>query len=372
MYAAPAAACPFCNAVKPTIAQQCENASAAFIGEALDNRSTTPERSQSFKVHRALKGKDLIGAGPKVLTADVPVKQGTLALLLGTPNTQPTTDNGQRTTDNALQWAAVPLDEAGMGYVIAAPDLRQPSAKRLAFFSRFLEHANPLIAEDAYQEFAHATFDQTAEVADKLSQSDLRRWLVDPRVPPERKGLYALVLGLAKNESDREANAKLLRGRVLANESDFRAGFDGILAGYLLLAGRPALELIESRYLSDSKAADGDVRSALKALRFYHDFGRGIPRDSIAAAEEHVLDRPEFAAEAIADLARWEDWRIVERIAGLYEQKEYSGPFIRRAIVGYLKACPEPKAVTALNHLRQRDSMGVAEAEKVLSALSGR
>src|SRR5262249_51790890 len=156
------------------------------------------------------------------------------------------------------------------------------------------------------------------------------------------------------------------RGRIRANESDFRAGFDGVLAGYMLLAGRPALALIESRYLSDAKAADGDVRSTLKALRFYHEFGHDIPADRIATAEEHVLARPEFAAEAITDLARWQDWRVVERIAALYERKEYSGPFIRRAIVGYLKACPEPAAVTALEHLRERDPTGVAEVEKEL------
>ncbi len=344
-------------------------ANAAVIGESLD----APERGgkQSFKVHRALKGKDLIGAGLLKLAADVPVKQGALALLLGTPDTQSSTDHGQLTTDK-LQWTAIPLDEAAVGYVMAAPDLRQPSAKRLAFFARFLEHANPLIAEDAYQEFAHATFDQTAEAAPKLSQSDLRRWLVDPRVPPERKGFYALVLGLAKNEPDRAANAKLLHARILAKESDFRAGFDGILAGYLLLTGRPALELIESRYLTDEKAADGDVRGALKALRFYHDFGHDIPTDRIAAAEEHVLDRPEFAAEAITDLARWQDWRVVERIAELYERKGYSGPFIRRAIIGYLKACPEPAAATAVERLRQRDPTGVTDAERELSALSGR
>jgi hypothetical protein len=369
--AARAAACPFCNAIRPTITQQREGASVAFVGEALDKQSASHGRLQSFKIHRALKGSDLLGVGPLKLATDAPVQQGTLALLLGTPDTQPTTGHGQLTTDK-LQWTAIPLDEAGAGYVTAAPDMRQPSAKRLAFFGRFLEHANPLIADDAYEEFAHATFDQTAEAVAKLSQNDLRRWLIDPQVPQQRKGFYALALGLAKNESDREANGKLLRARILAKESDFRAGFDGVLAGYLLLAGRTALELIESRYLLDAKAADGDVRSALKALRFYHDFGHDIPPDRIAAAEQHVLDRPEFAAEAITDIARWQDWRVVERVAALYERKEYSGPLIRRAIVGYLKTCPEPAAATALVHVRHRDPTGVAEAEKELSALSGR
>jgi hypothetical protein len=374
-FATAAWACPFCNAMKPTLAQQRESAQAAFIGEALDTPSGEHAGSQSLKVHRALKGLDHIPAGPLRLAADVPIKEGSLALLIGTIRAEKsfTPENGQRTTGiHDLQWTATPLDEAAVAYVASAPNFRQSSAKRLAFFSRFLEHRNPLIADDAYQEFAHATYDQTAAAADTLSQSQLRRWFVDPQVPPQRKGLYALFLGLAKDKADREANQKLLRARIVANESDFRAGFDGILAGYLLLGGGSALDDVESRYLTDPKAADGDVRSALKALRFYHDYGHDIPPDRIAAAEERVLARPEFAAEAITDLARWQDWRIVKRIAALYERKEYSDPFVRRAIVGYLKACPELAAATALDHLRQHDPTGVADAEKELSALLGR
>jgi hypothetical protein len=368
-----ASACPFCNAVKPTLAQQRESAVAAFIGEALDEPSTDRDRSQSFKVHRALKGRDLIAAGPVRLSPDARVKQGSLALMIGASSPDARSANRKQAADIAqLQWTAIPLDEAGVAYVVAAPDLRQPSVKRLAFFGRFLEHPNALIAEDAYQEFAHATFDQTAEAADRLSQSDLRRWLADPHVPPQRKGFYALALGFATDKPDRDANEKLLHARIVAKENDFRAGFDGVLAGYLLLGGRPALESIESRYLADGKAADGDVRNALKSLRFYHDFGREIPADRIATAEARVLDRPEFAAEAITDLARWQDWRIVARVASLYERKESSDPFVRRAIVGYLKACPEPAAAAALDDLRQRDPAGIADAEKVLSALSGR
>jgi hypothetical protein len=223
------------------------------------------------------------------------------------------------------------------------------------------------LAEDAYQEFAHATFDQTAEMADRLSPADLRRWLVDPQVPPDRKGFYALALGFSKSDSDRKLNRQLLRERIIAPANDFRAGFDGMLAGYLLLDGRPALDMIESRYLTNPKAADGDVRNALKALRFYHDYGREIPAEQVAAAVARVLDRAEFAAEALPDLARWKYWIAVKHAAECYERKEYGDSFTRRAIIGYLKACPYSAAAKALEHLRQIDSKGIEEAEKYLS-----
>ena len=137
-----------------------------------------------------------------------------------------------------------------------------------------------------------------------------------------------------------------------------------------MLEGRAGLELIESRYLADPKAADGDVRGVLKALRFYHDFGHDIPGERIAAAEVRVLARPEFSAEAITDLARWKDWGLVKQVAALYELKEYSDPFIRRAIVGYLKTCPEPTAAAALDHLRQFDPTGIAGSREISMVIS--
>ncbi len=360
---ASATACPFCNAIKPTLAQQRDESVAAFIGEALDKPGREHPAAQSFTIHRPLKGKSLLGEGPVRLIPDIHVKQGTLVLLVG---------NGEAgAAVKELQWTAIPLDEAAFAYVAQEPDLRQPSVKRLAFFAKYLEHPNRMLADDAYLEFGHASYDQTAEVAAKLSMSDLRRWLDDPKLPPERKGFYALALGFAKGQSDREQNKKHLRARIDAPANDFRAGFDGLLAGYLLVDGRAALDLIQTRYLADPKAADGDVRSALKALRFYHEYSRDVPADKVAAAVARVLARPEFAAEALADLARWKYWPIADQVAGLYEQKEYADPTIGRAIVGYLKACPEAKAAAALDRLRKADPDGVEEAEKYLAAVSG-
>jgi hypothetical protein len=359
-----AQACPFCNAVKPTLAQQREAAVAAFVGEPVDKPSGDRPASQSFKIHRVLKGKESLGAGPLRLAPDLPVKEGSLVLMLGNG----AADAGLKD----LQWTAIPLDESAYAYVVQSPDLRQPSARRLNFFSRFLEHPNPLLADDAYLEFGHATYDQTAEVADHLSMSELRRWLADPQVPPERKGFYSLALGFAKTEADRAQNRRLLRERIMAPANDFRAGFDGVLAGYLLLDGSRALKLIESRYLADLKAADGDVRGALKALGFYHDFGHDGRPERIAAAVARVLERPEFAAEAITDLARWNDWAVAAQVASLYERKGYADPFVRRSIVGYLKTCPEPQAAAALDDLRRLDPKGVADAEKYLSVYTGK
>jgi hypothetical protein len=114
------------------------------------------------------------------------------------------------------------------------------------------------------------------------------------------------------------------------------------------------------------------VRHALSAVRFYREYGRQIPRERLAAAIVHVLARPEVAAAAIVDLARFEHWDAVERISGLYRRKGYEDRAIGRAVVGYLTHCPRPEAVSALAQLRRTDPDGVAAAELALEALGGK
>jgi hypothetical protein len=359
-----AAGCPFCNAVKPTLSQQRDAAAVAVLAEAVDKPDSTSSRRQSFRIHSVLKGKKRLGSTDSLRIApDAPLKEGSLGLLLAA--------GGEDATVDQLQWTAIPLDETAYAYVFRQPTLLIPSAERLKYFARYLENRNPLVADDALQEFAHASFDDTVQAARTLTMADLRRWLVDPQVPPERKGFYGLALGLAADAADRQSDEELLHRQIVAPASDFRAGFDGVLGGYLLLTGPKGLELLDSRYFANPKAAIGDVQHAMRALRFYHQFGHGIEPVRQAEALAHALDRPEFAADALTDLARWQYWPIVVRAAKLYERKDYADPVIQRAIVGYLKACPKPEAATALTHLRAVDPQGVAAAERWLEIFTG-
>src|SRR5207249_2959578 len=109
------------------------------------------------------------------------------------------------------RWSHVGVNELGFAYVARAPSSRKDTAERLRYFARYLEHDDPLIAEDAYQEFGHMPFDKVAEVADALDQAKLRGWLGDEHVRDYRKGFYAVALGLAKSARDRTANAELMR-----------------------------------------------------------------------------------------------------------------------------------------------------------------
>jgi hypothetical protein len=113
------------------------------------------------------------------------------------------------------------------------------------------------------------------------------------------------------------------------------------------------------------------VRSAISALRFYHEYGKEIPAARQNESMRQLLKRPEFAAEAIADLARWEDWEAISSVVALYDGPSDYQPGLRRSVVGYLSACPLKGGSEELAKLRERDPKGVGEAENHLRKLGG-
>jgi hypothetical protein len=352
--ASPLAACPFCTVVGPTLSQRRDQADVVALGELLE----TGERGRVYRLHRALKGEDLLSAADTVaLEPESGVKPGTLALLFAEKTTDPP----------GLSWTALAASEVAVGYFFAAPDLRRPAADRLRYFARHLEHADPLVAEDAFGEFGRASLDEVSAVADAFDSERLRAWLADPAVPQHRQGFYGLALGLATGPGERQANLEFLRRRVARADTDFRAGFDGQLGGYLLLDGEAALADLEQRFLANPQAAVGDVRHAMSALRSYQQYGREIPVPRLAAALRRVLARAEFAEQAIADLARWEDWDALDQVAGLWDRSGYEAPEIRRAIVGYLCVCPLDEARDARERIRREAPALVAQVEQRLS-----
>ena len=251
--------------------------------QAGDFRCVRRRARQSFRVHSVLKGGKHVSAGDEFgIVPDAPVEKGSLVLLLGS--------GADDAALSQLSWTAIPVDESSYGYIFREPTVAVPQAERLKYFARYLENRNPLVADDALQEFAHASFDDTVQAARTLPMANCAAgWSI--RKSLRRKGFYGLALGLAIDPGDRRLNEKVLHRQIIAPASDFRAGFDGLLGGYLLLTGQKGLELLDSRYFANPKAAIGDVQHAMRALRFYHQFGHGIDPVRQAEALSHTLVR---------------------------------------------------------------------------------
>lgn len=91
-----------------------------------------------------------------------------------------------------------------------------------------------------------------------------------------------------------------------------------------------------------------------------------------------LLDRPELADRAVANLARWGDWSVMDRLMELYGQKDYQNRSVKKAIIRYLMVAAKgknqsgegPDAATVekarqrLDKLRNEDPATVKSAER--------
>lgn len=227
-----------------------------------------------------------------------------------------------------------------------------------------------MIAEDAFAEFAVAPFPAVREAAAALAKRPLAAWVADPATDQRRRGFYGLALGVVVAEgmaSGQAMSSEALRAALAAG--DFRAGADGLMAGLLIADAVEGLDWLLDRAGNDRPV---DQRQLLAALRFAGEYlPTTVPPDRIAAATARLARSPAVAADAIIDLARAEVWAEVDAVAAWWEAAA-DDPLIRRAVAGYLVACPSAAARDHLARIGRQDPAALAAARAAAELPLGR
>lgn len=343
-----AVACPFCGVVGDSLAMRRDAAVVAAVGEAQGEAAVGPDGFlvQPFRIDQPFQGRLPAGAQTAIARVDGPV--GGTALLFGSAS------------GAALVWSAGGANETLLGYVASAPAMSLAPAERLRWFARWLEHPEPAIAADAFTEFGLAPFEAVRDAADALDATRLAAWLDEPGIDARRRGFYGLATGIVAATCDdaatRDRLIAALEAAIDAPADDFRAGFDGLLGGLLVAEGAAGLEALDRRGLFGPTARPLDQRHLLAALRFaWESLGQAIPRDRVATATARLLASPAVAADAAIDLARYRAWAHVDEVARLWGTLGRDDPLVRRAVAGYLAACPLPAARSHLERLRRAE-----------------
>jgi hypothetical protein len=332
-------ACPFCSAPSLTMAEQLKESDAILLVKWTGGMpaSGNDAGSTEFDILDVVKqptGGGLKRGGNLSLVRYRSAKAGTLFALLGTK------------AGATIDWGS-PLEvtKDSFEYMKSAPAPGVDAQKRLKFFVQYLDHADPVIATDAYSEFANAEYKDIAAIAPQMPREKVRQWVSDPNASPSRLGLYGLMLGLCGKPEDVE----VLEKKVLETSGEFRVGIDGVMGGYLLLTREAGLKKLDDTMIANKKAQFSDTYATMQALRFMWQYGDGrISAERLRQSMRLLLDRPELADMVIADLARWQDWSVQARLMELYGAEEYDIPSIKRAIVRYMLAAtkdvPKPAA----------------------------
>jgi hypothetical protein len=303
-----------------------------------------------------------------------------------------------------LDWTTpLPLSPEAVEYVRKLPTVPTSGGDRLAFFQEYLEHPDPLLAQDAYDEFARAPYADVHALAPRMQHDRLMKWIADLEISPSRRRLYFTMLGACGGNddlpllesmitSDYEAMEPHLKRLVACglslggpiglpawieavqqDERRKKLGLDALVACYLTLRGAEGLDLIDERFLKNPDAEYTYVYSTIMALRFHGDEQTSaVPRQRLLASMRLLLDNPDFADQVILDLSRWEDWSVLDRLVEMFKTADKSG-YVRQPIVTYLTVASEqpgdvgPRAAAALAELERLDPKTVEQARSLMA-----
>ena len=370
-------ACPFCSAVSLTFAQEIAQSQAAAIvrlvepppAGALSPRAEGPLPKGKFAVVETIKGADLIAEAGHAGADGAPIETilleqkpaGTLFLLMGIEPPK-------------LIWSSpIPVSDRAVEYLRKLSTLPEKGPDRLAFFQQHLEDPDETLARDAYDEFAVAPYADVKGLADRMDPTRLLGWIENPKVQANRRRLYATMLGACGTKADAQRIGAILANQDLGPEkAEVRSGLDALIACYVTLRGPDGLDLVDELFLNrrGREIPFTETYAAVMALRFLGEESQSVPRDRVLASLRLLLAEPKLADLVIADLARWQDWSVIDRLVELFEKAEADNIFVREPIVNYLRACPLPEAAAAITRLEAIDPEAVRRAA-TLAAFAG-
>lgn len=247
-------------------------------------------------------------------------------------------------------------------YLKAAIELddRERTAS-LLFYFRHLDSADPEVAADAFLEFAKASDAEVAVVGPKLDPKKLRALLADTKVPAERLGLFAFLLGSCGTRADID----FLTGLLDKGDNRSTAALSGVLGG--LIERQPEAGWKRAiAILDDPKRQYQDKLAVLGTIRFFQSCQPKEHRQSILLATSSVVAEGDMADMGIEDLRRWKWFDLTKHVLSQYGKPTHAAPLVKNAIIRYALCAPDAQAATFIKSMRTTDIELVREIEQSL------
>lgn len=401
-------ACPFCTVESQTLSEEIEASDVAVIAylvkpaivdkegpDALGEYGVVdPDTGRAlFRVARVEKGEELLEG---IDTFE--------AVYFGDSDFEkPFFIRAIANEDKSLEWnIPLPLTKLGMQYIDDLKELPAEGPERLAYFLNYLQHEDPLLSQDAYDEFARSPYEAVIALEDKMDKDKLWNWIDSRDVSPSRRSLYFTMLGVCGDQSDADrleqmmlSDSRVLKSAaeaasamsvalggpigipvvpemVAMEERRRQLGFSALVGCYLKLRGIEGMDVVDEYFLANPDADYTQVFATCLALRVLGEETDIVPMPRLRSSMRLVLDKPEFAEQAITDLARWEDWTVLDRLVEMYETAP-PRTFVKEPIIAYLDRASQQdgetgeEAKTALAKLEEQDPETVKRARSLLA-----
>ena len=346
-------ACPFCSAINVTFADQMKSNDIVVVAKLLeipdpidDPDAALPKAK--FEVVNVLKGEEFVSAGAKfrtLLVGRYPTGKNFLVMGVDPPN---------------IAWSTpMKVTDRVVTYLNKIQKLPESGADRLAFLQNYFEDEESVLAFDAYDEFAKAPYEDVVALKSRMQKDNLVAWIKDTETSINRRRLYMTMLGVCGGAEE----IAMLEGFIQSGDRKKQAGLDALIGCYLTLKGADGLKLVEDTFIRDQDVEYVDTLSAVSALRFHGTETDKIPKEKIVASVRLLLERPKMADMIIPDLARWEDWSVMDRLVKMFKDADEETNWLRVPVISYLRACPKPEAKKHIEELREIDPDAIRRAD---------
>lgn len=366
-------ACPFCSAPARTLSEDLAASDIVVFAKLVEKgvvgadpmATATDQRGEAkFEIIKQIKGKEHLAGNTKIEAFYFgDAEPGAQFLITGMVLPE-------------IKWTTpLPLSARGEKYVSSLLTLPEKGPDRLSFFWGFLEDEDSLLAQDSYDEFARASYADVVALKGKLDREKLINWINSPDLAQSRRRLYFTLLGVCGQPED----IVMLEDMMKSNDRRAKAGLDALIGCYLALNGPQGMPLVEDLFLKKKDAEYSDTYAAIMALRVMGQESEVVPRPRLLEALRYMLERPDLADLVIPDLARWEDWSVMDRMVKLFKDANPGSNFVRVPVVNYLEAASRQKnetgekAKAAIDELATIDPEAVkrAKAYAIFGALAG-
>jgi hypothetical protein len=345
-------ACPFCSAVSQTFSEEIATMDVAVIAKLVKVPEATEKpgdeiQKATFEIAHVLKGDGLVKTGTTFETLYFgDGKTGKSFLVMGIDPPK-------------VMWSTpLPLTERGIKYLGQILKLPKNGPERLVFFQDYLEDEDEMLARDAYDEFARAPYTEVKGLKEHMDHAQIVAWIKNPEIPASRRRLYLVMLGIRGDENDLPMLEEFMR----STDRKAKSGLDALIACYLTLKGEAGLKLVDELFLANPKADYADTYAAIMAIRFHGSEGGVIGKEALVKSLHHMLDRPELADLVIPDLAKWEDWGVMDRLFELYKTANEKNSWVRVPVINYLRVCPLPESKALLKECEKIDPAAMKRA----------
>lgn len=232
---------------------------------------------------------------------------------------------------------AIPLSDEAAAYLANLPSPGSSAEDRLRFALEHLDHADPLVAADAFAELARFTAAEFKTHKSLLTAETLRNVVDDRDASGDRVGLAGYLLGLCGTPDD----ARRLRRRFLSSEG-FADGAAGLAAGYLSLAREQGLADLEATLLARDDVSPLLAAALFEALAFFRVERTGPFRpDRLRLTACVALARPETADLAVGHLAAGREWAALPEVIALLVAEDPNAERRRAAQVAAVRFLEE-------------------------------